>query len=92
MMTMFLFNHKKVEIDIYDVCKYNATEEDFQREKRVFYEGVVGFEVVSGKEAEEIEAQTDGSCIDDYHEYLVLYFENGETGTFRNSYCDMFAI
>lgn len=82
---------KHVELDVYSECKYTASEEVFENQKVVEYENVIGFEVVTGEQAKEIEARTDGSCIDDMHEYLVLYFENGETSTFRNSYVDMFA-
>lgn len=81
---------RTVKMDIYSECKYTASEEVFENEKTVTYENVVAFEVVTGEEATKIEAETDNSCIDDCHEYLVLYFENGETATFRNSYVDMF--
>lgn len=81
---------KTIKLDVYDVCKYVATQEDFENEKQVTYDNVIGFEVVEGEKAKEIEKDTDGSCIDDFHEYLVIYFENGETATFRNSYVDMF--
>lgn len=87
-MTNFFMTSKTVKLDVYDTCKYFATAEDFKREIQVTYDGVVGFEVVSGKEAKAIEAESDGSCIDDFHEYLVLFFENGDTATFRNSYVD----
>lgn len=82
---------KHVELDVYSECKYTANEEVFENQKVVEYDNVIGFEVVTGEQAKEIEAHTDGSCIDDMHEYLVLYFEDGETSTFRNSYVDMFA-
>lgn len=82
---------KHVELDVYSECKYTASEEVFENQKVVEYDNVIGFEVVTGEQAKEIEAHTDGSCIDDMHEYLVLSFENGETSTFRNSYVDMFA-
>ena len=85
---------RAVTLDVYDVCKYTAkTVEELVEElneKQIKYSGCIGFEVVSGKDAEVIESETDDSCIDDFHEYLVLYFENGETATFRNSYVDLF--
>lgn len=87
MMKQFL-RTRKVRLDVYAVCKYTAKSVEELNEKAVFYDGVIGFEVVGGKEAEEIEADSD--ICDDYHEYLVLYFENGETSTFRNSYVDLF--
>lgn len=81
---------KHVELNIYSECKYTASEEVFENQKVVEYENVIGFEVVAGEQAKEIETHTDESCTDDMHEYLVLYFENGETSIFRNSYVDMF--
>lgn len=83
---------RTVEIDVYSECKYTASKEVFENEKVVMYENVIAFEVITGEQAKEIEKDTDGSCIDDMHEYLVLYFENGETSTFRNSYVDMFCL
>lgn len=79
------------EIEIYTTCKYTATLKDLEDVKKVRYE-VESWEIVNGKDAEEIEAETDGTCIDDNHEYLVLHLTDGDTATFRNSYCDMFRV
>ena len=73
----------KVELRIYEGIKYEATEEMV----RVQYD-ITGFEVTDGKGAE-IE-KTDGSCIDEYDEYLILHLADGDTATFRNSHVDMF--
>lgn len=77
----------KVVVKIYPECKYTyqGTES-----KKVEYDGLVNWEIINGEDAKEIEEETDGSCIDDYHEYLVLHFEDNTTATFRNSYVDMF--
>ena len=83
---------RKVMLDVYNECKYTASEEVFENCKQVIYENVVAFEVITGKEAEWIESETDGSNIDDLHEYLKLYMEDGNTATFRNSYVDLFAL
>ena len=93
-MTNLFLESKDVELKIYKECKYTANKETFKKENRidVIYNYCTGFEIVSGKEAEALEAGTDGSCIDDYHEYLILFFEDGDTATFRNSYVDLFII
>lgn len=78
----------KVIITVYENNKYTATENSY---KDIEYTGVTSWDIIEGgAEAEEIEAYTDESGVDDNHEYLVLHFENGETSTFRNSYVDMF--
>lgn len=72
------------EMHFYGVCKYTNRIDEI---RRVTYPDVTEWEIVSGEDAKEIEEQ---GLIDDFHEYLVLYFEHGETATFRNSYCDMY--
>lgn len=74
---------------IYPTVKWMMCEGD--EGKRIHRYGVENWEIVSGEDAEEIEAKTDGSCIDDYHEYLVLNYKDGTSETFRNSYVDMFS-
>ena len=59
-------------------------------EMEVKYTGLKSWSLVSGEDAMKIEAESDGSCIDEYHEYLVLEFVDGTTATFRNSHVDMF--
>ena len=76
----------EVTLLITNGVKYETEEEGI----RVHYDGVEAFEVVTGERAKEIENEGDGSCIDEYHEYLVLHFENGDTSTFRNSHVDLF--
>ena len=78
----------RVKLEVYEECKYTMSADAEIR--KVNLNGVVGFEVASGERAKEIEAVTDGSCIDEYHEYLVLYFGDGNIATYRNSYVDMF--
>lgn len=77
----------KVKIKVYDKCKYLA---DSQKVNEVTYNNVYRFEVVAEERAKEIESLTDSSCIDDYHEYLVIYHTTHDTSTFRNSYVDLF--
>lgn len=80
------------ELEVYSECKYTASAEVFENCKRVRYDGIIAWEIVTGEDAEEILKETDYTCVDDYNEYLVLHFEDGETSTYRNSYVDMFRI
>ena len=91
-MTQLFLRSKNVKLDIYTECKYTASEEVLTNPLEWNYQFCTGFEVVKGEAARQIEAESDGTCIDDYHEYLVLFFEDGTTATFRNSYVDLFAI
>ena len=87
------YRNANVEIEIYSECKYTALKEVFENSKKVQYEGVTDWSIVSGIDAiEEVERYTDNSIIDDMHEYLILNFEDGSKATFRNSYVDMFII
>ena len=78
----------KINMKLYDKCKYG---EDAKVIKDVNITGIESLEV---KEipANEILSETDGSCVDDYNEYLILTYDNGETSTYRNSYVDVFRL
>ena len=78
---------EKVKLYIYENSKYTG---NIGEEKEVNYTGLKSWSVVDGEDAKAIENETDGSCIDENHEYLVLNFVDGTTATFRNSYVDMF--
>lgn len=74
---------------IFDKTKYEQVEVDHEVE----YTGVTSWDIIKGgDEAAEIESMTDASGVDENHEYLVLHFENGTEGTFRNSHVEMFII
>ena len=94
MKTIFTnYRNAKVEIEIYSECKYTTSKEVFENSKKVQYEGITDWSIVSGIDAiEEVERFADNSSIDDMHEYLILNFEDGSKATFRNSYVDMFII
>ena len=78
----------ELNIQVYDKCKY---EEDSKVIKEVNITDIISLEVVEIP-ASKILSETDGSCVDDYNEYLILTYDNGETSTFRNSYVDVFRI
>ena len=78
----------KLNIKLYDKCKY---EEDAKIIKDVNITDIISIEVVEIP-ASKILTETDGSCVDDYNEYLILTYDNGETSTYRNSYVDVFRI
>lgn len=91
---MLYLKSKTAILNVYNDVKYYADETTFDKALKITYKDcVVGFEVITeAKAVEEIESLTDNKSVDDFHEYLVLYFEDGTTSTFRNSYCDLFII
>lgn len=77
-----------ITIVVMEKVKYAAeSRDDFFT---ISYDGVKSFSIVNGEDAVEIEEHTDGSCIDEYHEYLVLKFTDGTESTFRNSHVNMY--
>lgn len=76
-----------VEVEIHKEVKYFDQSENLPV---VRYTDAVAWEVVHGEAAARIEELID--TFDDFHEYLIIHFANGETATFRNSYADMFII
>lgn len=80
----------KVTMMVYENNKY--FDNSLLIEARQIEYEIESFRVISGEEARQIESETDGSCIDPYHEYLELTFTNGTTGTFRNSFVDLFRL
>lgn len=87
--TLFISNlaEAKVKLYVYENSKYTG---NIGEEKEITYTGLKSWSIVDGDDAKIIESETDGSCIDENHEYLVLNFVDGTTATFRNSYVDMF--
>lgn len=83
-----------VRLLVYGADKYSGeltVDEVEDGMHEVKYTGLIAWDVISGgAEAEEIEAQTDASGVDEHHEYLVLHFNDGTDATFRNSHVDMF--
>ena len=80
----------KVVLIVYENNKYSNN--DLPIDARQIESEIKSFRIITGKEARQIESETDGSCIDPYHEYLELTFANGTTGTFRNSFVDLFRL
>lgn len=86
-MKQYFTKPREVIIERYNSCKYFANPGDCEE---ITHANVEAFEVVTGEEAAKLETETDGAMLDDFHEYLVLYFSTGETATYRNSYVDLF--
>lgn len=88
MKKMFREN-AKVVVRIYDEIKYSKEAEEVAFAE---YDDAIAFEVISSMTDDErvfvIESESD--IVDDCHEYLIIYFADGETSMFRNSYVDMF--
>lgn len=76
------------ELEMHSKCKYcRDTTGDEVRIMTV--QDIESWDIVTGEDAARIEEDGDASCIDDFHEYLVLHFAGGATSTYRNSYVDM---
>lgn len=84
-----------LRVNVYDSCKHELDPEVCE-ELRI--ENVRSLEIVSdadgADEVEKIEAAIDGEhakqLIDQYHEYVIVHMEDGNTLIFRNSYVDVF--
>lgn len=89
--TMTMDNEKlqkaTVILDITEKVKYIGNPGE---ETTITYTGLTQWSIVDGKDALKIEVDLSESEKDEYHEYLVLEFNDGTTATFRNSHVDMF--
>lgn len=87
--TMFISNEElpKVKVRLY-VTEGLKWEDD--NETEVVYTGLVRWSIVNDEDALKIEENLNDNEKDEYHEYLVLEFQDGTTATFRNSHVDMF--
>lgn len=74
-----------VTIKVYDKCKY---DKDSTKVNEKTYD-IDDFEIVSRTDDEMYSEGFDD--FDPYNEYLILKFVDGTTGTFRNSFVDMFS-
>lgn len=88
-MKQYFNKPSKVSVERYSACKYSSNPGNCEE---IHYDNVEAFEVVEGTNAAKLEAEMDGSLLDDYHEYLIIYFANGGTATYRNSYADLFMV
>ena len=78
-----------VKVKVYSGVKYDLSNE---KVAEVEYKDIEGFEVVTGERATEIGSMTDEESRDEYNEYLVITFKDGQTATFCNSHVDLFRI
>lgn len=76
----------KVEIVILDRCKYEGLSKVVARQELV----IEDYEV---KKISDEEIYKQGhDMVDPYQEYLIVSYSDGKTGTFRNSFVDMFRV
>ena len=74
-----------IKVRVYNCSKYNKHSE---KVAEVEYKNIKGFEV---KIIEDREIYAMGfDEVDEYKEYCIVTFEDGETATFRNSLIDVF--
>ena len=73
----------KCYIKVYNKSKYEA---DSEKVAQYDLENVEEFEVVMGEENINCEVYEP----DPFHEYLIIYFEDGSTATYKNSMVALF--
>lgn len=87
--TWFLDGRKTVIVKVYDGCKYDP---ESKKIAEVEYE-ISGFGLYNGSDFsnEAYKEMEDEDMIDEYDEYLKLWFGHRiDSATFRNSHVDMF--
>lgn len=77
----------KIKVKVYDQCKYNK---ESKKVAEVEYNDVKKASVENISDAEIFGMGFDD--VDEFGEYFIMVFENGETATFRNSHIDAFRI
>jgi hypothetical protein len=78
--------NNSVRVHIYNSSKYERGSKEIAN---CVFNDAVAFEVLTGEKAEELEKEIDNASIDEYHEYLALYLEDGTVCHFRNSHADL---
>lgn len=78
-----------VKVKIYNGLKYNKDTEVIDE---ISYYYIKDYEVVTGEKAAAVVNLTDGEFRDEYNEYLIIYLNDNETATFRNSHVDLFRL
>lgn len=76
----------KVELKVYEGIRYANKRTKIAT--KVY--DIIGYRIISGEEAKQIESETDADGVDEYHEYLELIFADGTVATFRNSHVNLF--
>lgn len=86
---MIKVRNEKAKLKVYPECKYQYLGDAIEE---LFLDGVSGFEVITGAEGKEIGAEMvcNVGAEDPFNDYLRIYFDNGETATYRNSFVDLF--
>ena len=77
----------RVKVKITDKPKYEKGS-DYKAEPKYWIRGY-SIQYIPRKI---ILREADENSVDPYNEYLILYLDDGDEATFRNSFCDMFMI
>ena len=77
----------KLKVKVYSGCKYDV---ESKKIAETIYNNVTSFEVKVMTDEEIFSTGFDET--DEYNEYAIITFADGETVTFRNSHIDIFKI